>query len=639
MKKIIVLFKTHLDLGFTDMAANVKENYIKNYLPNAMRVAKEMRGQKEGFIWTTGSWMIEQYLKDGEKPEELEDAIRHGEVRWHGLPFTTHTELMDKGLFRYGLGISKKLDERFQMNTIAAKMTDVPGHSIAMVPMLAEAGIRFLHLGVNPASTRPEVPHLFRWKAETGEEILVMYNDDYGELTEIGNSGTAVYFAHTGDNLGPQSAEQIQKIYEELHERYPDTELYAGTLEDVAEIALKEQDLPVVTDEIGDTWIHGAGTDPGKVSRYRALLRMKDALSKEEMEAVYQEILPVPEHTWGLDEKTWLGRTRELGRFVGEYCNFTKEEFEKARMEPKYRKMEESWREQRAYVDNGVKALKGAAAELAERVTAEYKRKPCTTEGYVEIQPDEVFQAGGYKIAVNGQGAVCLLEKDGRILADAEHLLGNFLYEVFSENEYKRFQEQYLVSYVDWALEDFGKIGMKAAIDCYRSYHPEVVKISCLDSRVVVEMKLPEESVEKFGGMKRLELAIDLKDDEVQFDFAWFGKQASRIAEASWLKFRPFGKITAVQKMEEWINPFEMASKGNRRLHAVSAGVQTENQILETLDAALVNIGEPGLLNFTNEIPSAEEGFAVNLHNNIWGTNFPMWYEEDARFRFVLRNI
>jgi hypothetical protein len=25
------------------------------------------------------------------------------------------------------------------------------------------------------------------------------------------------------------------------------------------------------------------------------------------------------------------------------------------------------------------------------------------------------------------------------------------------------------------------------------------------------------------------------------------------------------------------------------------------------------------------------------LFNNLWGTNFPMWSGEDARFRFVLR--
>jgi hypothetical protein len=27
----------------------------------------------------------------------------------------------------------------------------------------------------------------------------------------------------------------------------------------------------------------------------------------------------------------------------------------------------------------------------------------------------------------------------------------------------------------------------------------------------------------------------------------------------------------------------------------------------------------------------------VNLFNNVWGTNFRMWFDEDARFRFVLR--
>jgi hypothetical protein len=26
----------------------------------------------------------------------------------------------------------------------------------------------------------------------------------------------------------------------------------------------------------------------------------------------------------------------------------------------------------------------------------------------------------------------------------------------------------------------------------------------------------------------------------------------------------------------------------------------------------------------------------VRFYNNVWGTNFPMWYEEDARFRFSM---
>lgn len=34
--------------------------------------------------------------------------------------------------------------------------------------------------------------------------------------------------------------------------------------------------------------------------------------------------------------------------------------------------------------------------------------------------------------------------------------------------------------------------------------------------------------------------------------------------------------------------------------------------------------------------PLDEDGVYFNLYNNAWGTNFPMWYDEDARFRFVL---
>ena len=59
--------------------------------------------------------------------------------------------------------------------------------------------------------------------------------------------------------------------------------------------------------------------------------------------------------------------------------------------------------------------------------------------------------------------------------------------------------------------------------------------------------------------------------------------------------------------------------------------------VIETLDAPLVAPGEPSLLNFNNIQPALEKGFHFNLYNNVWGTNFPMWYDDDARFRFVVR--
>ena len=38
-----VIFKTHLDLGFTDSAANVKQAYMTRFIPQALSLGREMR--------------------------------------------------------------------------------------------------------------------------------------------------------------------------------------------------------------------------------------------------------------------------------------------------------------------------------------------------------------------------------------------------------------------------------------------------------------------------------------------------------------------------------------------------------------------------------------------------------------------
>ena len=176
--KIHVIFKTHLDVGFTNFAARVVENYFTYYIPSALELAKKLRlaNHPERFIWTTGSWLIFDYLERANPAQRasMEEAILAGDIAWHGLPFTTHSELMDGSLFRYGLSLSHTLDIRFGKHTIAAKMSDVPGHTRAIVPLLAEAEITFLHIGVNGASTPPAVPPLFVWRNPSGAEVIVM---------------------------------------------------------------------------------------------------------------------------------------------------------------------------------------------------------------------------------------------------------------------------------------------------------------------------------------------------------------------------------------------------------------------------------------------------------------------------------
>lgn len=114
MKKIIVVSKTHLDLGFTDYAKNVYVKYLNEYIPGAVSLANEMNTESnKKFICTTGSWIIKEALKNStlENKEKLINALKCGNIVPHALPFTTHTELLDEDLAEYAISIVDDIDK------------------------------------------------------------------------------------------------------------------------------------------------------------------------------------------------------------------------------------------------------------------------------------------------------------------------------------------------------------------------------------------------------------------------------------------------------------------------------------------------------------------------------------------------
>ncbi|HLV83922.1 MAG TPA: DUF5054 domain-containing protein, partial [Devosia sp.] len=220
-RRIHLVFKTHLDIGFTDHAARVRSQYHEQFIPQAIATGEHFFAEDPdhpAFIWTTGAWLIWDHLQSQPpaRVKRLERAIERGLIAWHALPFTTHTELMSPALFRAGLSYAQELDQRFGKTSIAAKMTDVPGHTLGMVPLLAEAGIKFLHLGVNTASPVPDVPPIFRWRAPDQSEVVVMYQASYGATDFPAGPDIGLSFAHTNDNIGPQSVGQTVEALRHL---------------------------------------------------------------------------------------------------------------------------------------------------------------------------------------------------------------------------------------------------------------------------------------------------------------------------------------------------------------------------------------------------------------------------------------
>ncbi len=572
-KEVLVLFKTHLDVGFTDYSKNIIDNYVNVFIPNAIKVGYELKESATPFIWTVGSWMIWKALKE-DKTGKVEQAIRDGILNWHGLPFTTHTELLTPELFEFGLNISAELDKKFGRKTIGAKMTDVPGHTKGMISPMRKKGLKFLHIGVNTVSPVPPVPNLFRWK-NGSDDIIVMYEHGYGYTTEFDDF--VVCFAHTNDNMGPQSKEEIINIYRDIQAEFPDYSIKAATLNEVAERIEQIKDIPIFEGEIGDTWIHGAATDPKKLSRYRQLLRyVKNNVINEEL---YENLLLIPEHTWGMDIKLYFKDS----------THYTHEQMPECAEERKT--IEKSWEEQRNYVRE---------AENVLGITTSYDTEMPKLSGFVKsdnIQPLDI----------------------------------EISWQIFDNKDYDRYRKDYMQiteENKDWGNWDYTKVGLPDytggiyTAKATEEYKKENVK--------VYKLEFDKREKDKYG-LPYFYLTVD--DDDIAIK--WFNKKPSRLPQACWLKFKRFEEKWELHKLGEWIKPSEIV--GSPLISAIENGVRNSECQINSLDAALVAPYGRKLLHYNEH--DLKQDLYFNLYNNIWNTNFPLWYSDDAIFRFKVEKL
>ncbi len=633
VEKVLVIFKTHLDIGFTDLSSKVEQRYIDYYIPKAIEVARRLReeGGDERYVWTTGAWLVDAYLRQAtpEAAAELEEAIRRGDIVWNGVPYTVESESMNRALFEGILRLSQRLDARFGKHTSAAKMTDVPGHTRSIVPLLSEAGIGFLHVGTNPAVSVPDVPPVCRWRdPASGREIILMYQGSYGDTMLLPDGRTAVSINLTGDNHGPHSIEEVHRIFASLRERYPSARIVAASLNDVA-AALEPMraDLPVVTSEIGDTWIYGYGSAPLRMARFRELGRLYDGWIRQGRLAPDSDAAidfavrlgMIAEHTWGADVKTHL---RNWDKY--DFDTFTA-----ARTQPEFLFTEQSWRELDDNIDKAVALLPDPLREEAREAlkqVGEVDRRPVTGN-----DSDRKLDAAG-RYAFETKGVKCLL--------------GGIAYQSFSNDDYTRFQDAYLTSHVQWAIEDNGKPGLDRSPARSATIEARVAKCSAERSRegrrIRTEMVFPEDAridPRVLPEAVRCQWEIARDGRSVAWTVDLVGKPANRMPEAYWVSIQPEELLSVVaEKTGGRVDLLDVVPGGNRQMHGIDRYVDLVTRRgtlrITSPDALLVVVGERNALNYSTQLPDLRQGIHFCLFDNLWGTNFSMWWGGDMRYRF-----
>ncbi len=689
ISKVHVVFKTHLDIGFTDLAESVVSHYLNHYIPAALRCADAVNrpGEPPLFLWTVGSYLIDLALRayPREQRDALDAAIRKGYITYHALPFTTHSELCDDALFRAGLGVAKRLDKRYGRQTIAAKMTDVPGHTMGIIAPLFESGVKYLHIGINSVACMPKVPPLFVWENDNGQSMIVNYCRSYGGVTEVKGHDEVLYFMHSQDNMGPPSVEHLKAEFVKLSEMFPGAEICASTLNAYAQgLARIQHTLPVVKGEIGDTWIHGAGTDPKKVSALRALTRLAAKWDREGVwekyssalpdgrsprEAFLEELLLICEHTWGLDTKKYLAdfknwsragfdKARERDLLADEYGNvpgcenyyaFAKAEFH--HMHPahinwetrSYSFFESSHEEQRKYLYNAAELLPVPLREQALRLISSPEEDTPAPDAVGPQAQTNQAQFASLCVCVTPDGELNV-SASGK--ENAAVKISPAVYQEVGLCAYRKLGEDFLENleeFRDWAMPDNFKPGLESSDAPEKSilHAPAFGETAALQNGVLhMRGTYPSGPQETAGCPAEIRTRLwSPEEGKLLLEAKLLRKPANRKPESIFVPVKlPAGAKVELQKIGTWICLENTIPAGNERCHAVQRiRLTLENGdvwILEPLDTPLLAIGAPELIDFSR--PETWDTLYLALYDNLWGTNFKMWYGEDILFRLGL---
>ena len=658
VKRVLVAFKCHFDAGFADTQAGVVQRFFKEYFPRAIQIASHLRnaGGRERYVWTTGSWLLYEFLEQAstEQRKVMEKAVADGDIAWHALPFTWQTELMTPSLIAGGVGLSQALDRRFGRKTVGAKMTDVPGHTRGLASPLAASGVKFLEIGVNDASTPAQLPPLFNWKDPSGATLTVMYHHHYGAVAVLPGTDLAIATVVRDDDSGPHTLEEVHDTYIALGKQFPNAEIVPTDLTAIANaVSPYAHSLPVITEEIGDTWIHGVASDPLKLARYRQVARLREQwLTQKKLSlgdstdlALLRHLLLEVEHTWGTDTKTWL-----------DFDHYSPNDLATMLDTKNYEVVLFSWQEKRQELSNGIATLPAALRSEAENALRDLQATPPKLANSRALSSPHEVETAHFTIGIDpATGAIRRLysKQRKREWASADHLLALFSYQTLSQQDYSQFFSSYVISEEDWAKKDFGKPNIERFGAKTQEWLPSVVDLQLEETkqgqRILSQSRIDDpESLRSgraaFPEKMYLELWLPEAEPTCHLRFSWFNKRSTRMPEAMWLSFHPVApdpNAWMLEKSGQQVSPTDVVIGGNRHMHALSKGFEYKDGsgslTVETLDAPLVALGKKSPLYFSKSQPDLTGGVHSNLFNNAWGTNYIMWFGEDMKFRFVLR--
>jgi hypothetical protein len=660
---IHVIFSNHLDVGFNvrawcdgpDGCKSIEDTstglpcrpwafWVLNenvnvFLPRAVETADAMRlisNSTDRYIYMTQPWVLSFFMdcetnagmKEWRNAEcglgpdimqcpnattkaKLVAAIQRGDIFWHAFPHNAQPGTYEPSLFEASLAMGSRLSEQMNVTKpVCFSQRDETGMTRAILPALNKAGVKMISLGSGGSSGgHPVIPDLFVWRdPATKAEVLFVHDHGYGGGMHVLPNGHAIYCAWNTDNGGPQRAKDVQNTFKSLRSKYPGAKVFSSTFEQFYEHAdaATMAKLPVVTQEIGDTWLYGCPSDPLKNVIFREISRRRAACveagtcvpADPTMQRFDRLLTKIPEHTWG-EDTTW---------YLHDYDNWTNPQITSAMHQENYNMTVESWREQRSYLTNSISVLEHSGEAKYTSFAKELRAALKAIEPKAPSPKASGFKAAASVTTPQKCGAVSLsFGADGGIASVHKGRtgwtgsLGAFQYQALSAGNFTAFDA------------DYGNAGCKATTEnpgCHNFHKPNMSSANPLYTVVtpvakalwtktaadggctyLVESSVPQTVPAHISGAPSTiwtEVVVDAKAaaaaaaaetassmTSISLTSTWVDKITTRMAEASWVSFVP--KVSApetgwsISSMGQMVDPTQVVAHGATHLHAMGA--------------------------------------------------------------------
>jgi alpha-mannosidase len=342
---VYVLMHSHTDVGYTDLQPNIEKRQAQNVV-RALELIRETKDLPVGerFKWNLEvMWVADQFLRiaSPQQVREFEQAIHDGNIGVDALYGNLLTGLCRAEEMLRQVSFATDLGRRCGVNVDSMMISDVPGLTWGLVPVLAQHGVKYISAGPNASRSMDgdRIGYVrvqwennpFYWEGPSGAERALYWGAQGGyslghhfssiteglpflvqRLDEQGYPYDIVQLRWTKGDNGPPD-EGVMPAVRDWNKKYAYPKVIIATTSEAFQAFEKEygDKLPTHRGDLTPYWEDGAASSSREtgINRHSAdrltqaetiwALRNPGQFPAKEFAVAWKNAALYSEHTWG----------------------------------------------------------------------------------------------------------------------------------------------------------------------------------------------------------------------------------------------------------------------------------------------------------------------------------------------------